>query len=429
MYFQTESRAKIRLLSKEDFIMKKRILSLLIVLCLVCGMVPAVAAAEIIASGTCGENLTWVVTEDGTLTISGEGAMRFSSYDFDSIRPMDDGEDYECLGPWAEYSELVTKIVIENGATSIASNAFSGFTNLERVSIPNSMTAIGDYAFRDCWSLEAVNFPSSLKTIGYDAFGFCFTLTQVTIPEGVIHIDKCAFSSCEGLSYVVLPKSLKILDYGSFDWSPISDVYYCGTEDQWNQLLGDRTIDDIFSSTPDLHFNHMMDTAPGSFYYDAVEWALANRITTGASENSFNPDGQCQRAQVVTFLHRAAENPEPASTRNPFSDVKSSDFFYKPVLWAVEEGITNGVSADKIGSYDVCNRAAEVTIHWPAAGSPEPKTTQNPFKDVKTSDFFYKPVLWAVENGITNGVDATHFGPDRTCNRAQIVTFLYRAYN
>ena len=348
--------------------MKKRILSLLIVLCLVCGMVPAVAAAEIIASGTCGENLTWVVTEDGTLTISGEGAMRFSSYDFDSIRPMDDGEDYECLGPWAEYSELVTKIVIENGATSFASNAFSGFTYLERVSIPNSMTAIGDYAFRDCWSLEAVNFPSSLKTIGYDAFGFCFTLTQVTIPEGVIHIDKCAFSSCEGLSYVVLPKSLEILDYGSFDWSPISDVYYCGTEDQWNQLLGDRTIDDIFSSTPDLHFNHMMDTAPGSFYYDAVEWALANRITTGASENSFNPDGQCQRAQVVTFLHRAAKNPEPTSTKNPFSDVK-------------------------------------------------------------TSDFFYKSVLWAVENGITNGVDASHFGPISPCNRAQVVTFLYRAYN
>ena len=95
----------------------------------------------------------------------------------------------------------------------------------------------------------------------------------------------------------------------------------------------------------------------------------------------------------------------------------------------MEKGITNGTGGYKFGSYDVCNRAAVVTFLWRAAGSPEPKNTQNPFKDVKTSDFFYKSVLWAVENGITNGVDASHFGPTSPCNRAQVVTFLYRAYN
>ena len=171
------------------------------------------------------------------------------------------------------------------------------------------------------------------------------------------------------------------------------------------------------------------DVPADSFYYEPVLWALENGITTGATATTFNPGGNCLRAHVVTFLHRAEGNPEPSSTKNPFTDVKSSDFFYKPVLWAVEKGITNGTSATTFGSYDNCNRAAVVTFLWRAAGCPEPKAVNNPFVDVKTTDFFYKAVLWAVENGITNGVDATHFGPTAGCNRAQVVTFLYRAYN
>jgi hypothetical protein len=158
-------------------------------------------------------------------------------------------------------------------------------------------------------------------------------------------------------------------------------------------------------------------------------WAVENGITTGATPTSFNPNGTCMRAHVVTFLHRAVGNPAPTSTKNPFSDVKAGDFFYQPVLWAIEKGITNGVSANNFGSYSNCNRAAVVTFLWRAAGSPEPEFTYNPFVDVKVTDFFYKPVLWAVENGITAGVDATHFSPALNCNRAQVVTFLYRAYN
>ena len=175
--------------------------------------------------------------------------------------------------------------------------------------------------------------------------------------------------------------------------------------------------------------NPFSDVSEGSFYYEPVMWAVEEGITNGATETTYNPNGTCLRAQVVTFLHRADGNPEPTSTRNPFTDVKSSDFFYKPVLWAVEKGITNGISETTFGSFANCNRAAVVTFLWRAAGSPEPKSTDNPFVDVKTTDYFYKPVLWAVENGITNGVDATHFGPATDCNRAQVVTFLYRAYN
>ena len=171
------------------------------------------------------------------------------------------------------------------------------------------------------------------------------------------------------------------------------------------------------------------DVAEGTFYYEPVMWAVENGVTSGTSETTFDPSGLCLRAHVVTFLYRAAGSSVPSSTKNPFTDVKSGDFFFKPVLWAVENGITQGISKTQFGSTQVCNRAAVVTFLWRAFGSPEPKSTNNPFVDVKNTDFFYKPVLWAVENGITAGIDATHFNPAGACNRAQVVTFLYRAYN
>ena len=188
--------------------------------------------------------------------------------------------------------------------------------------------------------------------------------------------------------------------------------------EQWNTLINGGVTPPVFSDVP-----------AGAFYDAPVLWALEKGITTGATEDTFDPNGSCLRAQVVTFLHRAEGNPPSTSTVNPFTDVPAGVFFEGPVLWAVEKGITNGVSATAFGSYANCNRAAVVTFLWRAAGSPNPKSTSNPFVDVKTTDFFYKAVLWAVENGITNGVDATHFGPATECNRAQVVTFLYRAYD
>lgn len=174
--------------------------------------------------------------------------------------------------------------------------------------------------------------------------------------------------------------------------------------------------------------NPFTDVPAGSWYFEPVMWAVDNGVTTGATATTFNPNGNCLRAHVVTFLHRAAGSPEPTMSLNPFADVKSGDFYYKPVLWAVQMGITNGTSATTFGTLDNCNRAAVVTFLWRAKGCPEPKSTNNPFVDVPTDAFYYKAVLWAVENGITNGVDATHFGPTAICNRAQVVTFLYRAY-
>ena len=165
----------------------------------------------------------------------------------------------------------------------------------------------------------------------------------------------------------------------------------------------------------------------GAYYYDAVQWAVAESVTTGLSATKFGPEDACTRAQIVTFLWRAAGKPEPASGENPFRDVKSTDYFYKAVLWAVEEGITTGLSADSFGPDDICTRGQVATFLHRYTGSPEP-AGENPFEDVAQNAFYYKAVLWAVEEKITEGYGSkTVFNPDGNCTRGQIVTFLYRA--
>ena len=174
--------------------------------------------------------------------------------------------------------------------------------------------------------------------------------------------------------------------------------------------------------------NPFNDVAPGSFYYEPVMWAVENGITNGTSATTFGPNDQCMRAHVVTFLWRAVGCPEPTQTDNPFVDVKPGDFYYKPVLWAVENGITSGMDATHFGPTAYCNRAQVVTFLYRTMGNPDVGAASNPFTDVAVGSFYEKPVLWAVENGVTAGMSATSFGPNSICNRAQIVTFLYRTF-
>ncbi len=169
------------------------------------------------------------------------------------------------------------------------------------------------------------------------------------------------------------------------------------------------------------------DVDPDAYYADPVSWAVEKNITTGTGANTFSPDDGCTRGQVVTFLYRSKGEPEPSAASNPFGDVGASDYFYKAVLWAVGEGITKGTSSTEFSPYDVCTRGQVVTFLWRSSGSPEPETTAHGFLDVKNSDYFFKPVLWAVENGVTKGTSSTTFSPDEKCTRAQVVTFLKRA--
>ena len=168
------------------------------------------------------------------------------------------------------------------------------------------------------------------------------------------------------------------------------------------------------------------DVQPGAYYYDAVRRAYENGIANGVSKTSFAPGEACTRAQIVTFIWRANGCPEPSSMDCPFTDVKESAYYRKAVLWAVENSITNGITATLFGPNDPCTRAHAVTFLWRSVGCPAPRSTENPFTDVNETSYYYVPVLWALENGITKGTDATHFSPHDPCTRGQIVTFLYR---
>ena len=165
------------------------------------------------------------------------------------------------------------------------------------------------------------------------------------------------------------------------------------------------------------------------FYYVPVYWAVEQKITKGTSEKRFSPDDGCTRAQVVTFLWRAAGEPEPTKAENPFKDVKETDYFYKAVLWAVEKGITKGTSADKFSPDATCTRAQIVTFLYRAEGTPEIAKKSKPFHDVGEGQYYADAVAWAVENGVTTGKSPETFAPDATCTRAEVVTFLYRAGN
>ena len=153
--------------------------------------------------------------------------------------------------------------------------------------------------------------------------------------------------------------------------------------------------------------NPFKDVAETAYYYDAVLWALDNNITTGTSSTAFSPDKACTRGQIVTFLWRAQGCPAPSSTTMPFEDVPDNAYYYDAVLWAVENNITTGVSKTAFGPERPCTRGQIVTFLWRAAGCPEPAATSNPFQDVQESAYYYKAVLWALEQNITTGVSKT----------------------
>lgn len=173
--------------------------------------------------------------------------------------------------------------------------------------------------------------------------------------------------------------------------------------------------------------NPFTDVADTAWYAVPVLWAVSENVTGGISADRFGPHNSCTRAQVVTFLWAANGKPEPSSMDNPFVDVADDAWYLKPVLWAVENGITGGTSATTFGPENTCTRAQIVTFLYAAAGKPE-VSGESTFGDVANDAWYVKPVLWAAKNDVTGGIGGGKFGPDNTCTRAQVVTFLYKVY-
>ena len=190
-----------------------------------------------------------------------------------------------------------------------------------------------------------------------------------------------------------------------------------------------HTIEARFATAPmkdpDTGFS---DIAKSDYFYDAVKWAVGNKVTSGLTETTFGPQETCTRAQTVTFLWRAAGSPQTNSVDNPFTDVKRSDYYYQAVLWAVANNVTNGVSATSFDPNVTVQRDQVVTFLWRASGKPAAKADLA-FSDLADGAFYADAVQWAVAHGITTGTSSTTFAPADGCTRAQIVTFLYRSKN
>ena len=168
------------------------------------------------------------------------------------------------------------------------------------------------------------------------------------------------------------------------------------------------------------------DVPNSAYYADAVKWAVAQGITNGKGSGLFGSNDACTRAQIVTFLWRAAGSPAPKMTFNPFSDVSPDAYYYQAVLWAVENGITGGMVNGRFSPEGTCTRGQSVTFLYRAAGAPA--VSGSSFQDVSASSYCADAIAWAVKNGITQGTGAGAFSPNGGCTRAQIVTFLYRQY-
>ena len=191
------------------------------------------------------------------------------------------------------------------------------------------------------------------------------------------------------------------------------------------KLTSNTTIYAKWTAKSDMSFTDVADKA---YYRDAVEWAVENGITKGTTATTFSPNATCTRAQAVTFLWRATGSPEPKTSTMPFTDVNAGSYYYDAVLWAVENGITKGTSDTTFSPDATCSRAQIVAFLWRSEKSPAAGTA-NPFADVKSTAYYADAVLWAVKEDITKGTTSTTFSPNADCTRAQIVTFLYRAFN
>ena len=170
------------------------------------------------------------------------------------------------------------------------------------------------------------------------------------------------------------------------------------------------------------------DVSSDSYYYDAVLWALKNGITSGAGDALFLPNAGCTRAQIVTFLWRAIGSPTADGIDNPFRDVSANAYYYDAVRWAVSSGLVQGMTPTEFAPDKLCTRGQIVTLLHRYDGSPA-VIGANPFRDVAAGSYCERAVVWAVQQGITEGTSATTFAPNATCTRGQIVTFLYRYFN
>ena len=306
-----------------------------------------------------------------TLYITGSGPM----------------EDYVNIlnRPWDQYRSEIQSVVIENGVTSIGNSAFRDFTNLTSVSIPDNVTSIGNSAFYGCSKLTSVDIPVSVTSIGHHAFHNCTYLLRATIPDGVTNIDDYAFAYCIRLTSVNIPNSVTSIGNSAFsNCTNLSNVYYGGTETQWNAINIGTYNDPLTTAT--IHYNSRTrsvvsnagtagytDVPAGAAYAEAVNYCKVNNLMTGTSATEFSPNGTLTRAMMVTVLHRLAGKPAASSTAS-FADVPAGKWYTDAISWANSKGIVLGYNAATFGVNDPVTHEQVALIFQRYSGDPTVQT-------------------------------------------------------
>ena len=354
--------------------------------------------------------------DDGEILINSSDSVVKSEIPGLTIRLMDPMifvSEKECI---SLSGDTVVKDVSASKAANLILEAECGETSLPHcaVYVTNGAALTLDHVKAQVWSTveDAVKGCGEERLILKNSFLDAASCPEYDDPTGAVGAAVTGFKEIRAQGV-----KLESPEDGSFHTGTVLDA--SGTLSPYALFVADEAQDSPFE-----------DAIKGKYYYDAMLWAYKHepQIVNGLDETHFGPDATCTRGHIVTFLWRAKGCPEPASEENPFTDVANGKFYYKAVLWAVEQGITTGVTANEFRPNDPCNRGQAVTFLWRAEGKPEPFSSDNPFVDVEQGKYYYDAVLWAFYSKpqITNGIDATHFAPDNVCTRGQIVTFLYR---
>ena len=316
----------------------------------------------------------------------------------------------------------LTSVTLPNTVTSMGHHAFSKCTSMKSLTLSTNLVNMGNWAFTNCSSLTTVSVPSSVKVIPDYAFSGCSSVKNIIIYEGITKTEQNAFRGCSSVTRLTLPASLTEIGTATFaDSKGLRDVYYGGSEEQWNAIKGVKytVLKDVT-----VHYNSPMPTVPASYndvpisqyYAGPVAWASGLGIANGVGSGKFDPTKPCTQEQILTFLYRGARTED-----GPFVAASPSDMA-AAVEWAREKGMIDG----SFNGSAPCTRATAVYFIWQAFGSPN--ASASAFNDVPAGADYAASVSWAVQQGVTDGTGGGNFSPNNICNRGQIVTFLYRAY-
>lgn len=367
--------------------------------------------ATVDEDGTVKRNAVLTLSSTNSTVYSNAGAVKFTyTYDGDGAVTASSSDDTVATAAVDTGAKTVTVTILKVGTATITVNAAAG-TNCNAVSAAYSLTVYqysGGSSGGSSSSGYAVSVDSAKNgtvTVSPRNASKGTTVTITVKPDKGYEVDEIIVTDKNGNELKVTRKS---------------DTRYTFT-----MPSGKVTVEASFAKievAPDegLAF---VDVPANAYYADAVAWAVENGITSGTSATTFSPNAACTRAQMMTFLWRAAGSPKAAGN-NPFTDLDASAYYYDAVLWAVSEGITSGTSATTFGPNDTVTRGQTVTFQHRAAGSPA--VSGGSFGDVAADAYYANAVAWAVSEGVTSGTGGNSFSPDADCTRGQIVTFMYR---